>query len=57
MHRDGSIERLDEFVTDLFESGRNILCQFPTYYARVILIIWVQRVHRKFDLEELTRML
>ena len=53
MHEDGSIERLDEFVTDLFESVRNVPCQFRTYYVRVIGIIQIQQVQCIFGLEEL----
>ena len=42
MHWDGSIERLDEFVTDLFEGICDVPCQIRTYYARVIVIIHIQ---------------
>ena len=53
MDWDGGIEGPDEFVTDLFESDRDVPCQFRTYYTRVIIIIHIQKVQGIFGLEEL----
>ena len=54
MHGDENIERPDELVADIFESVRNVPCQFRTYYIRVIVIIHLQWVKCIFGLEELT---
>jgi hypothetical protein len=53
MHWDESIERPDEFVTNLFESVRDVPCQFRTYYIRLIVIIYIQNVQCIFGLDEL----
>ena len=42
MHGDGNVERPDEFVMDLFESVRNVPCQFQTYYIVLIVRIYIQ---------------
>ena len=39
MRGDGSVKRPDEFITDLFERGRYIPCQFRPYYIQVIRVI------------------
>ena len=53
MHRDRSLERLDEFFMDLFEIVRDVPCQFRTHYIRVIVVIDIQEVQCVFGLEEL----
>jgi hypothetical protein len=50
---DRRIERPDEFITDLFESVRDVPCQFRTYYIRVIVMIHIQKVQCIFGLDEL----
>ena len=50
---DGSVERSDEFVTDLFESFSDIPCQFRTYYICVIIVIYIQYVQCIVGLQEL----
>ena len=47
------LERLDEFVTDLFESARNVPCQFGTYNTCVIVAVHGQWVPCIFRLKEL----
>ena len=54
MHRDGSIERLEDFVTDLIEGVRDVLRQSRTYNTHVIVIIHFQKVQCIFGLDELT---
>ena len=40
--QEDSIEGPDEFVTDWFESVRNVPCQFGTYNIYVIGVVQVQ---------------
>jgi hypothetical protein len=56
MYSDRSIERLDEFITELFETVRDVPCQFRTHYIQVIIIMNIQQVHCVFGLEELARL-
>ena len=52
-HGNGSIESPYEFVTNLFESDREVPCQFRSYYIGFILVFHLPVAQCIFRLKEL----